>query len=73
MAIFPDMTKYIPDGPGWSPDGGEYWVRDGKVYWEDGTVRELSKSLFRTMPGGYQHANDYSAMITESDAIVEPR
>jgi hypothetical protein len=28
-------------GPGWSPDGGYFWVRGSKMYWEDGDVWEL--------------------------------
>lgn len=27
-----------PQGPGWSPDGGAFWRRDGKIYWESGHV-----------------------------------
>jgi hypothetical protein len=57
---------FLPEGPGWSPDGGRFWVKDGKSYWEDGDITDLSIEghLFRTMPGNAS-GEDYSAWSEE--------
>lgn len=59
--------SWLEDGPGWSPDGGQYWVRDGKAYWHNGDVTDLSKGLwFRTMP--FKHTENYSLWSEEERA-----
>ena len=51
---------YLPDGPGWSPDGGKYWVNDNRVYWHNGVMLDLREGgVFRIMPGGYEHSENY--------------
>jgi hypothetical protein len=59
----------MQDGPGWSPDGGKFWVRDNVIYWESGEVTQLGPGVFfRTMPGGYDHDEDYSSLTDEQRA-----
>jgi hypothetical protein len=55
----------FPDGPGYSPDGGSFWARDGKLYWEDGDVTSAD-IFFRSMP--CKHGIDYSAWTPEQFA-----
>lgn len=61
------------DGPGWSPDGGKFWVRGGFIYWEDGSIGDISKGECpcRVMPGGYDHSEDFSAWTEEHRAEVK--
>lgn len=47
------------DGPGWSPDGGKFWMKDGKCYWETGHI--TNGLPLRMMPLGHEHDEDYSA------------
>ena len=50
----------LPDGPGWSPDGGKYWVNDNVVYWHDSDVSDLNEGGFiRVMPSGFDHNENY--------------
>ena len=59
----------LPDGPGWSPDGGEYWVKNDVMYWHDGDVTRLERGIaVRTMP--IDHGHDYSAWNDEKRAEV---
>lgn len=60
-----------PQGPGWSPDGGRYWIKGHFIYWHTGHVGDLRDgAVFRVMPGGYQHDEDYSAWTDEHRAQV---
>ena len=60
----------IPDGPGWSPDGGKFWVNGGVLYWEDGDAWDMtSGGVIRTGLGPYTH-EDYSAWTDERRAEV---
>lgn len=59
----------LPDGPGYSPDGGKFCVKDGVLYWHDGTFRKLDGSwMVRTMP--MNHGQDYSAFSDEERAAL---
>ena len=33
--------QQIPNGHGFSPDGGEFESKDGTLYWKDGTITIL--------------------------------
>ena len=56
----------LPDGPGWSPDGGKFWVKGDLLYWSDGSVWDMRDGgIIRTMPNGYQHDEDYSSWSEE--------
>lgn len=52
------MGKWLPDGPGYSPDGGNFWCKGELVYWEDGEVTKLSDGVFRAL--SYTTGVDYS-------------
>lgn len=68
------MAKFmnLPDGPGWSPDGGQFWVKGDSLYWHDGDVTDLSAGCaLRTMPGGYQHDDNYSLWTDEERALIK--
>jgi hypothetical protein len=60
----------LPDGPGWSPDGGKFWVKGGFVYWFDGEVT-INNGFLRCMPGGYEHDNNYSAWTPEYREMIK--
>lgn len=52
----PEMT--LPDGPGWSPDGGRCWINDNVVYWHDGEISDLNEGgVIRFM--NYVHNENY--------------
>jgi hypothetical protein len=44
----------LPDGKGFSPDGGKGEVRENIIYWEDGGITDLSVGglAVRWMPEG---------------------
>lgn len=44
----------LPDGEGWSPDGGRGMVKNNIIYWEDGDVTDLNVVglAVRWMPKG---------------------
>lgn len=43
----------LPDGPGWSPDGGDFWVKGDLLYWSDGSIWDMRDGgMIRTMPDG---------------------
>lgn len=61
-----------PQGPGYSPDGGKYWIKGHFIYWHDGQVGDLRDGLMiRVMPGGYHHDENYSAWSDEHRAKVK--
>lgn len=33
----------LPNGPGFSPDGGRFWVKDNLLYWQDGEVWDMTE------------------------------
>ena len=48
----PGNIMRLPDGPGWSPDGGDFWVNGDLLYWNDGSVWDMNDGgVIRTMPG----------------------
>jgi hypothetical protein len=51
----------LPDGPGYSPDGGRGEVKGNIVYWEYGDVTDLNVSgiAVRWMPRGGFHVPNY--------------
>ena len=65
-----NMMGFLPNGSGWSPDGGPFWKKGDFVYWSDGDITDLRDGgVFRTMPGGYEHAEDYSKL--HSSKVIE--
>ncbi len=70
--IFSILSKGYPEkmaikeGPGWSPDGGEFWVRDGYLYWSDGTRWDMTNGDIRI--GTASHNNDYSKSYHEKES-----
>lgn len=41
----------IPDGYGFSPDSGEFQIRENKAYWEDGDITDFATQwAIRWMP-----------------------
>jgi len=64
----------LPAGPGWSPDGGKFWVKDNLVYWSDGDITDMNNGgVFRTMPGNYTHEENYSEWSDEKRAEVKAK
>lgn len=63
----------MKQGPGWSPNGGKYWVRDDFIYWHDGNVGQISKDEVPCRVGmhGCEHDEDYSAWTDEHRAAVK--
>lgn len=63
------------NGPGWSPDGGSFWRKDGKIYWEDGAI--CDDGWIREMPDDpipeseWHKYEDYSAWSDEKRAEVK--
>lgn len=68
-----ETTYTMQEGPGWSPDGGRFWVRAGFIYWENGDIGDISKGQCpgRIMPGGNNHGEDFSAWTDEHRAKVK--
>jgi len=62
------VMREWPQGPGFSPDGGCFWSRGGKLYWEDGEITE-DTIIFRGMP--MTSGEDYSAWSDEKRAEVK--
>jgi hypothetical protein len=72
-AQFPMNYPGMPDGPGWSPDGGYYYVRDGMIYWSDGEVGDTRKGQGPCRLGvnsDYSHVEDFSQWSDEKRAAV---
>ena len=59
----------LKQGPGWSPDGGKFWIDNDKIYWHDGDIDDISLPI-RVMPG-YSHDEDYSQWSDEHRAMVK--
>jgi len=60
------------NGPGFSPDGGNYWEKDGVLYWEDGDITVLGPNVWlRTMD--VSTGIDYSAWSDEERAAVKEK
>lgn len=62
----------MDQGPGWSPDGGYFWVRGDFIYWADGEVGQISKGNFpcRQGFGDYSNVEDFSAWSDKKRASV---
>lgn len=60
----------LPDGPGWSPDGGKFWVKGDVLYWEDGDVWDMTDGGVIRLAGGPFHHEDYSEWSDEKRAEV---
>ena len=59
----------LPEGPGWSPDGGKFWVKGDLLYWHDGTIWDMRDGcIIRSMH--YDHDEDYSAWSDDKRAAV---
>lgn len=58
------------NGPGWSPDGGAFWRKDGKIYWEDGEITD-GNEMIREMIGVKSDGEDYSVWTNEHRARVK--
>ena len=63
----------LPNGGGWSPDGGSFWVRDHKAYWATGEITDLSQTgmAFRVGSSGDSKGEDYSKWTDEQRAKAE--
>ena len=42
MDKFDKCEQIVPDGKGWSPDGGYFTSKDNIIYWDDGDVSNLN-------------------------------
>ena len=63
----------IPDGPNWSPDGGYFFTRGNKLFWEDGEITDMPIDQLigiRVMPGGL-HCEDFSQWTDEHRTEVK--
>jgi hypothetical protein len=63
-------------GPGWSPDGGRFWVRGTNIYWEDGSIGDLTTGRGVPCRVGIHntfHNEDYSKWTDEQRAQVAAR
>lgn len=50
---------HLPNGPGFSPDGGRFWVKGNLLYWKDGEVWDMTEGwVIRAMM--YDEGDDYS-------------
>lgn len=63
------------NGPSWSPDGGSFWRKDGKLYWEDGDITE-DGGMMREMPtmtpeSEWHKFEDFSAWTDEHRSKVK--
>lgn len=56
------------DGPGWSPDIGKFWFKDGLTYCEDGDV--LPPDAIYRISSQIHEVEDYSAWSDEKRAAV---
>ena len=62
------------NGPGWSPDGGYFWRKDGKLYWSDGDITD-DGGMMRQMPcddpkSFYSGVENFSEWSDEKRATV---
>jgi hypothetical protein len=56
----------LPDGPGYSPDGGRYWVKGNLLFWSDGGIWDMNEGgLIRTLPELGMHAENFSLWSDE--------
>lgn len=64
----------LSEGPSWSPDGGSFWRKGGKIYWEDGDITEdggMMREMLYSIPESEWHKyEDYSAWSDEKRAEV---
>ena len=70
------MNFTNPNGPSWSPDGGRFWRKDGKLYWSDGEITDDGGIMreMPTMPGvDYSHYENYSEWSDEKRAEVKAK
>lgn len=65
----------VPNGPGWSPDGGNYWAKDNVLYWHDGDITKLGPGIAVRLgfPGSNDNGEDYSAWTDEHRAEVKAK
>jgi hypothetical protein len=45
-----EIVMQFADGFGYSPDSGEFQIKDNKAYWEDGDITDMSVGVFRWVP-----------------------
>ena len=68
------MSYRLPDGGGWSPDGGSFWVQGELVYWADGDItKQDMHNIFRTLDYGRPEGDgteNYSKWTPEHRAKV---
>ena len=60
-------------GPGWSPDGGYFWVRGHEIFWEDGSIGDITTGKgvpCRVGIGAPPTIEDYSQWTDEHRARV---
>jgi len=61
----------LPEGPGWSPDGGKFWVKGDLLYWHDGTIWDMRDGcIIRSMH--YDH-DEYAKIKAEDDCYNAER
>jgi hypothetical protein len=68
------MNDMKTQGPGWSPDGGAFWRKDGKEYWEDGDITEnaiFRVSLYVAPESDWHKYENYSEWSDEKRAAVK--
>ena len=67
------IQSQLPQGPGWSPAGGEFWVRGNFIYWSDGDVGDLrlGQGPCSVGFGNYEGVEDFSAWTDEHRAEVK--
>ena len=64
--------KWLKDGPGFSPDGGRFWKRGDKIFWEDGEITSAtSEGVFRCMKIKGRDCEDFSQRSEEKRKAVQ--
>lgn len=61
---------HLPDGPGWSPDGGYFWVKGDTLYWEDGATWDMNDGCVIRVGFGPYECENFSAWTDEQRAAA---
>ena len=61
---------HLPDGPGWSPDGGYFWVKGDTLDWEDGATWDMNDGCVIRVGFGPYECENFSAWTDERRAAA---
>lgn len=64
------MNEYIPQGSGFSPDGGYCFRKGNLLYWKDGDITDLSAGDFMIRYVQESIGEDFSAWTDEERSKV---